>query len=159
MTRLLLVIALCALGGIAGATPRTSKAGKVSIDVPASWRVIVTDDTMKGESGDKEVALLSWVVDSADVAAATKKLDGELYGAVAHLTWGKPRKARVHGLRASYVDGTGRAVGGTLDVKVIVVGPTPTKKGLIVVAAVTHAKLAAHAAEIQTLFQSIRRAK
>jgi hypothetical protein len=162
MIRTAVVVLACLLAfpsAAVHAEPKTSKAAKVTLDVPKGWKVDVKDDTMRGESGDKQVALLMWVVDSADVDAATKKLDGELYSAVASLKWGKPTAAKVHGLKASYIDGTGRAVSGELDVKVIVVGPTATKKGVILVAAVEHAKLDAHKAEIQALFESVRPAR
>jgi hypothetical protein len=157
MTRIaVLLVVLCAT---ARADVKTVKAAKLSIDVPATWKVDVKDDTLKGESKDKDIALLAWTVDSADVAAAQKKVEGELYSAVASLKWSKPTTAKVHGLAVSYVDGIGHAVGGDVDIKTAIVGPTAAKKAVIVVAAVAHAKADAHKAEIKTLFESAQAAK
>jgi hypothetical protein len=151
-----IVMTWCA---VAQAEVRTSKAAKVSIDIPAAWKMDVKDDLMRGESADKAVALMFWVVESGDVKEATKKLDHELYQAIAKLKWEAPRKATINGLTAAYVDGHGYSVNKIVDLQVVVVGPTPSKKGVIVVAAVDHMKLEGHTAELDAIFKSLRPVK
>jgi hypothetical protein len=154
-----IVLALLLLTAAAHADVKVAKTAKLSLAVPATYTVTVTDDTMKGESKDKEVALMVWTIDSADVPAAEKKLEGELYSAVASMKWQKPTTSKVHGLAAAYVDGIGHAVGGDVDIKAQLVGPTKAKKVLLVVLAVAHAKLDAHKAEVKALFDSVQPAK
>jgi hypothetical protein len=153
------LLALVVLGSIAHADVKVAKTAKLSLEVPADYTVQVTADTMKGESKNKEVALMVWTIDSADVPAAEKKLEGELYSAVASLKWQKPTTGKVHGLAATYVDGIGHAVGGDVDIKAQLVGPSTAKKVLLVVLAVAHAKLDAHKAEAKALFDSVQPAK
>lgn len=159
MTRIAAALVVLASAASARADVKTVKAAQVAIDVPAGWKVEVKDDTLRGESKDKDLALLAWTIDSADVAAAQKKLEGELYSAVASLKWTKPTTAKVHGLAVTYVDGSGHAVGGDVDIKAAIVGPTGTKKSLLVVMAVAHAKADAHKTEVRALFDSAKPAK
>ena len=159
MARSSAIVAVLAASTVARADVKPAKAAKLSLDVPATWKVTVTDDTMKGESKDKDIALLVWTIDSADVPAAEKKLEGELYRAVASLKWGKATTGKVHGLPVTYFDGIGHVVGGDVDVKAQLVGPTKTKKVLLVVAAVAHAKVEAHTAEVKALFDSVQPSK
>jgi hypothetical protein len=150
---------LLVLSGIASADVVTVKAAKVTLDVPKTWKIDIKDVSIKGESKDKEIALLVWTVDTADAAAAQKTIEGEIYSAVASLKWGKPTTAKVHGLGVSYLDGIGHAVGGDVDIKAAIVGPTTMKKAVIVVTAIAHAKLDAHKAEVKALFDSAAPAK
>lgn len=147
------------LASVAHAEVVTVKAAKLTLDVPATWKIEVKDVSIKGESKDKEIALLVWTVDSADATTAMKTIEGEIYSAVASLKWGKPTTAKVHGLGVSFVDGIGHAVGGDVDIKAAIVGPTKAKKAVIVVAAIAHAKLDAHKAEVKALFDSAAPAK
>ena len=110
MSRVAVALVL-AWGAVAAAEVRTSKAAQVSIEIPASWKIDAKDELMRGESADKSVALFFWVVDSADAKEALKKLDGELYQAIAKLTWEPAKATKIHGLAASYVDGHGTSVG------------------------------------------------
>jgi len=159
MTRIAAALIVLTTAAVAHADVKTVKAAKVAIDVPATWKVEVKDDTIKGESKDKDIALLVWTVDSADVAAAQKKLEGELYSAVASLKWTKPTTGKVHGLAVAYLEGSGHAVGGDVDIRAALVGPSAAKKALLVVTAVSHAKADAHKTEIKALFDSAQAAK
>jgi hypothetical protein len=150
---------LLVLSGIASADVVTVKAAKLTLDVPKTWKIDIKDVSIKGESKDKEIALLVWTVDTADAAAAQKTIEGEIYSAVASLKWGKPTTAKVHGLGVSYLDGIGHAVGGDVDIKAAIVGPTTMKKAVIVVTAIAHAKVDAHKAEVKALFDSAAPAK
>jgi len=156
MRSITVLVALAAGATTASADVKAAKTAKLTLDVPATWKITVTDDTMKGESKDKDIALLVWTIDSADVPAAEKKLEGELYRAVASLKWGKPTTGKVHGLPITYFDGIGHVVGGDVDVKAALIGPSKAKKVLLVVAAVAHAKVDAHTAEVKALFDSVQ---
>ena len=158
MSRLAAVIVLLA-ATTASADVKTVKTAKIAVDVPGAWKIEVKADTLKGESKDKDIALMAWTIDSADVAAAEKKLEGELYSAVASLKWTKPTTAKVHGLAVAYVDGSGHAVGGDVDIHTAIIGPSSAKKVLLLIAVVAHAKARVHEAEIKALLASAKRAR
>jgi hypothetical protein len=158
--RLALVL-LLAFGGLASADVHRNKAGKVSIDIPKKWTVDVKDEMIRAVSPSNEVALVVFIVESADVKAALTKLEGELYSSVQGLKWvDKPKKLKVNKLAATFVEGVGVSSRATqLDVLVTVAGPTPAKKGVIVMAVVDHDKLATNKAAIQAIFQTLKPAK
>ena len=158
--RLSLVV-LMLLVGVARADVHKSNAGKVSIDIPKKWTVDAKDDLLRAQPPDGAVGLALFVVDSADVKAALARLEGELYSSVQGLKWvNNPKQVNVNRMKATFVEGVGVSGGATqLDVLVMVAGPTPTKKGVIVMAAVEHAKLAAQKKAIYAIFQSLRPTK
>lgn len=152
-------LALVLAGSLAHADTKAEKTAKLSLTVPDGWKLNVKDLGLTGESKDKEVAVLAWPVDDADAAAAQKKIEAEIYSAVASLKWDKPTTGKAHGMAATYMSGTGHAVGGDMAIKAEVVGPGKAKKWLLVAVAVKTDKLAAHQKEIQTILDSVRAAK
>jgi len=153
------LLVLLVLGGVAAADVHTNKTAKVTLDIPKSYKMTEQDELMRGESGDKAVALFFWVVDTSDPDEAIKKLTAELYSMVGSLQWDKPKAEKVHGLDAKWIDGTGRSVGNTLDIRMVLAGPTATKKNVMVVSVVDHAKADAHKAEIAGILTSLKPAK
>ena len=133
---LVLVSSLVTLGY---ADTKTEKTAKLALSVPDGWKLDVKDLGIRGESKDKEVAVLAWPVDSADADAMQKKIEGEIYSAVASLKWDKPTSGKTHGMTTTYLSGT--------------------KKWLLVALAVKTDKLDAHKAEIQTVLDSVQAAK
>lgn len=154
-----LVLAVLAWSAVAAADVHTNKVAKVSLDIPKTYTMTEQDELMRGESGDKAVALLFWVVDTNDPDEAIKKLTSELYSMVGSLQWDKPKADKVNGLSVRWIDGTGRSVGNTLDIRVLLAGPTATKKNVLVVGIVDHAKADAHKAEIAAILKSVKPAK
>lgn len=162
MRALFVLLALtCGLTGVASADVHTSKAGKASITIPAKWTVKATDELIRAASPDSQVAVVFWVVDSVETKAALTKLEGELYNSIQGLKWvDKTKKLKINRLPSTWVEGIGvNAAGNQLDVLVVVAGPTPAKKGVIMFAAVEHDKLAANRKTIQTIFQSLKPTK
>lgn len=153
------LVVLALLSNIAVADVHTNKNAKVSLEIPKTYKMTEQDDLMRGESADKAVALLYWNVDTGDTDAALKKLGEELYSMVGSLSWDKPKAEKVHGLDAQWITGTGRSVGNTLDITVVLAGPTATKKHVMVIGIVDHAKADAHKAEIATILKSLKPAK
>jgi hypothetical protein len=153
------LVVLVVLGGIAAADVHTNKAAKVSVDIPKTYKLTETDDVIRGESADKAVAVFYWNVDTGDAAEATKKLGQELYAAVGSLSWNKPTSGKLNGLDVQWITGTGRSVGNTLDISVVLAGPTATKRHVMVVGIVDHAKADAHKAEIAAILKSLKPAK
>ena len=148
------------VGGLAHADTKAEKTAKLAVTVPDSWKLeVVKDMGVRGESKDKEVAVLAWPVDASDAAAMQKKIEGEIYSAVASLKWDKPTTGKTHGMATTYLSGTGHAVGGDMAIKAAVIGPGKTKKWLLVALAVKTDKLDAHKAEIQTILDSVQAAK
>ena len=156
MKSLLVLVALCSA---AVADVHTNKVAKVSLDVPKTYSMTEQDEVMRGESSDKAVALLFWVVDTNDSDEAIRKLTGELYSMVGSLQWDKPKADKLNGLPVKWIDGTGRSVGNTLDIRVVLAGPTAAKKSVLVVGIVDYAKADAHKAEIAAILKSLKPAK
>jgi len=145
--------------GTAAAEVRTNKSAGISIDVPSAWKVDVKGEVMSGESADKAVALMFWVVDKSDAKEAMKLLDKQIDKVVKDGKWEKPSDITVNGMKGLHSDGTGTVNGKAADMMVAILGPTPTKKGIIIFAAVEHAKLDAHKAELKDIFASLKAAK
>jgi hypothetical protein len=153
------LVVLLVLGGVAAADVHTNKAAQVTLEVPKTYKLTEEPDVMRGESADKAVALFYWNVDASNADDAIKKLSSELYSSVGSLRWDKPTTAKLHGLPATWIDGTGRSVGNTLDLRVVVAGPTSTQRTVMVAAVVDHAKAGAHKAEIDGILKSLQPAK
>jgi hypothetical protein len=155
------LVGLVAVAGVARADVHTSKAGKVSIDIPKKWSVNETDELIRAASPDNQVAFVFWVIDSADVKPALTKLEGELYSSVQGLRWvDKVQKVKVNSLPGSVVQGVGvNAAANQLDLLVTIAGPTKTKKGVILLAVVEHDKLKANRPTIQSIFQTLKSTK
>src|SRR6185312_3580088 len=85
MMKGLALVVVCSLVAIANAETKTEKTAKLALSVPDGWKLDVKDLGIRGESKDKEVAVLAWPVDSADADAIQKKIEGEIYSAVASL--------------------------------------------------------------------------
>jgi hypothetical protein len=117
------------------------------------------DDVIRGESADHAVAVFQWNVDTSDPAEAEKLLATELYSMIGSLQWDKPRSDKLNGLDATWIDGTGRSVGNTLDIRMILAGPTGARKHVILATLVDHAKADAHKAEIAAILKSLKPAK
>lgn len=159
--RLLLVCLLLLLPGIAGADVYKSNAGKVSVTIPKKWQVDAKDELVRAVSPNNEVAVILWVVESPDVKAALTKLEGELYSAIQGLKWiDRTKKLKVNKLKGTWVEGVGVSSRSTqLDVIVFVAGPTPSKKGVILVAVVDHDKYEANRSAIQSIFGTLKATK
>jgi len=153
-----IALALMVLTTLAHADTKASKDAKLAVTVPDGWKHDIKAAGMTGESPDKQVAVLVWSVDTVDVDATKKKLEGELYSAVASLKWDKPTTGKGHDLKITYFTGTGHAVGGDVSIRAAVVGPTTAKKALLVATAVKLDKLDAHKAEIDTILNSVQAA-
>ena len=155
----LLIVAL--LGGIAGADVHKSEAGKVSITIPKNWQVIAKEDLIRAASPNNEVAFVLFVVDSPDVKAALTKLEGELYSSIQGLRWvDNTKKLTVNKLPGTWIEGVGVSSRTTqLDVIVFVAGPTPAKKGVILLAVVDHDKYKANRSAIQSIFATLKPTK
>ena len=160
MRTLLSLVVLGALAHVAGATVYKAKTGKVQIDIPKKWTVSAGDDLIRSSSADNQVAFVMWVVDSPDVKAALKKLEGELYSSIQSLRWvDKTKKLTVNKLAGTWVEGVGVSSRETqLDVIVFVAG-TAAKKGVILLAVVDHDKYEANRPAIQSIFGTLKATK
>ncbi len=152
-------LALLLLGTLAHADTKASKAAGLTVTVPQGWTLVVKDAGITGESKEKDVALLAWSVDTDDADAMEKKLEGELFSAVASVKWDKPTTGKVHGLAATYLTSTGHAVGGDVAIRAAVIGPGTSKKNLLVALVVKVDKLAKHTPELKAILASVQLAK
>jgi len=154
----LIVVAM--LASAAFAEVRTSKAGAVSVDIPSAWKVEANkNEVLAAESADKSVGLMFWVVDKSDAKEAIKLLDKALEGKVTAAKWGKPAEANINGMKGIKNVGTAKVAGKDAFVMLAIVGPTPTKKGVIVFGAIEQSKLNEHKAELSNIFDSLKPVK
>lgn len=151
------VIASVLGSGIAAAEVRTSQAGKVSVDIPSSWKV-KTDKSglLIGESKDDSVGLMFWVIDKFDVAESLEKLDAAVKGKITKIKWEQKKDADINGLKGIRNIGTAVIKGKPAYLMLAVVGPTPSNKGVIVFGAVEQSKLTEHKAELVNIFDSLK---
>lgn len=159
-----LALALVLVSSLAYAGTNTKAIGTLSLTAPSDWKLAGKPLGITGESKDKEVALLAWPMDGTpDAPAVEKKLEGELYSAIANIKWDAPSTGKVHQLSAVYVSGTGHAKGGDIVVKSALVGPVAgpnNAKSWILVACAVHVdKLDAHKTEIQSILDSVQASK
>ncbi len=152
-------LALLAMTSLAHAETKSPKDLGLAVTVPDGWALTVKDAGITGESKDKDVALLAWTVDADDAAAVQKKLEGELYSAVASVKWDKPTTGKVHGMAATYVSSTGHAIGGDVAIRAAVIGPGKANKRLLVALVVKVDKLAKHKAEISKILDGVQAEK
>jgi hypothetical protein len=155
--RALVVLVVTALAATASADVHVLAPAKVSVDIPASWHIDAKASNMiRAASADQAVALVLWSIDDPSLSAATKEVDAQLVGVVKHQKWGRAQEDDLHGMRAYAVDGSGVSGGGnTVDLFVMIVGPTPSKKGAIVLAAVDHTKLDANWKALDAALRSV----
>lgn len=159
--RALIVLVVIALAATASADVHVLAPAKVTVDIPAAWHVDAkAANIIRAASPDKAIALVLWSIDDPSLSAATKEIDAQLVGVVKHQKWGRAQEDNLNGMHAYAVNGSGVSGGGnTVALFVIVVGPTPSKKGAIVLAAVDPAKVDADWKVLEATLQSISPAK
>lgn len=151
------MVVIAALTAPAAAELKKHAGAQVEIDLPSSYTSKVESGGMLiARSADDSVGLLFWVVEKSNAEEAIKLLDAQLEGKVTDATWGKLAKANYHGLRGLRNVGTAKIAGKAAYTMVAVLGPTPTKKGLIVFGAIEQSKLAEHKAELAGIFASLK---
>lgn len=153
------IVVLCCVGGAVGAEVRTSKSGGVSIDIPSAWKVEIKGDLMVGASADDAVGLAFWVVDKSDVKEVLKALDKQVEKMVSKAKWEKPVDITINGLKGIVIDGKGLIKGKQAELSVAIFGPTPTKKGIVILGGVEKSKLDVHKAELKDIFASLKPVK
>jgi len=155
----LAAIVVVLLNAVAAAEVHTNNTAGISIDIPSVWKIDAKGEVMIGESADKTVGLMFWVVDQADAKQALKLLDKQLEKVVVKPSWQKPKDLTINNLKGMSVDGKGTVEGKKADLMVALLGPTPTNKGIIVFAAVEHAKAEPHKVELMNIFASLKPVK
>lgn len=156
----LALLALVMMASLAFAEKHTHDAGKVEIDIPGTWKIDKRNALLVGESKDKAVGLLFWVVEKGDVKEAIKLLDKELEGKITDVKWPKkPRNTTHNGLKGIKNTGTAKTNGKDVYVMLAVLGPTPSKKGVIVLGVIDQTKVTEHKAELENIFASLKPVK
>jgi hypothetical protein len=151
-----LVLCSSLVAGSAWAEVKTLPGANVSMDVPSGWTsksdadmTIITDPT-------QEAAFIIVVSEAADLKASVAGLDAKLAKVLTDVKWaGKPKAIKLNGMDGIKNEGSGKVSGKPTDLGLIVL-TTPSKKALVVVAAVESSKKAAHGAEIKAVANSIK---
>ena len=155
--------------GAAGAGVHVNAVGQVSLDIPSTWKVTDSSKgkTQKGgssgmlvaQSKDDAVGLIFWVVGKADTKQAIKFLDNLLRDKIKNAKWDKPQDANINGMKGIRNAGTATIDGKEAVLMLAIVGPTPTKLGVVVLAAVEKAMLDSHKTELGNIFDSLQPVK
>jgi predicted Zn-dependent protease len=153
----MLVLASMAVGASARADTKIHKAAQVSVDVPAGWKFQAPDDnTMVLLDPKEDVLFRLIVIDAGDLEKAMKITDAQVKQVAQDVKWddkGKPTK--LNGMDAMTLEGKGTIKGKPVDLGVLIV-QTPSKKVLMVLGLIDHAKMDAHKAEVQGFLGSIK---
>lgn len=158
MTAMRIAPALAALvlaSGAARADVHVHPAAKVAIDVPPAWRVSHHAGVVIARAPDDTAALLFWVVDKPDLAAAAAELAAATKGKLAKLVWGKPKDADINGLKGQRKEGTAELRGRPAHVSLAMVRTGATKKVAIVLGGVDDRDRGAHGATLAHILDSL----
>ena len=149
-------IMLALLGTTASADVKTNATGKVSVDLPSTWQTKTEKDVLIGEAKDGGVVLMFWVVDKHEAKHALPLLDKALKGKFTKVTWEAPKDVTVDGMKGIRTVGTAVIKGKEAYVMAAIVGPTPTKKGVIVFGAIEKSHLKEHKVEMEYVLDSLK---
>jgi hypothetical protein len=140
----------------ATAAPLVSKTAGMSIELPANYTAQTKGDVLiVAQDSTGEAGLLVVVVDQANAKKALKLLGAKASSIFTNAKWGKPKATKISGLSGFEVHGAALMQGKPVDVAVLVLGPTPTGKGLLIFGAIEHGK-DVHKAEIGAILQSLK---
>lgn len=149
---------VCALGS-AAAERKTVLGSGVAFDVPTGWRS--AEKSVDGEalvvalSPDEEASVIFAVSEAANADKAIRALDGALAKFVSGAKLQKARKAKLNGMRALVMGGSGAVNGSPVKLAVTIV-ETPTKKVLFVIGLVNAAKAKAYRKTLDELLAGIK---
>jgi predicted Zn-dependent protease len=159
------ILALALFLGITLAAPsaradvRVHEAAKVSLDVPAGFKVDAEDNVMTLTGPDDDIAFFLMVLDASDLKKAMDALDSEVSKSFQGVTWeDEPKTTKLNGMDAFTLDGAAKADGKAVELGVLLVA-TPAKKILMVLGAVEKAKSKKYDRTVERFIASIKPAK
>ena len=156
---LMLALAVLALGALpAFAEVKTHPGAKVSLDVPAGWKMDSHGDnamTIMEPNGDVTFFLV--VLDQGDIQKAATALDKEVAKIATDVKWAseKPASQKLNGMDALYNKATAKIKGKDAELGVILV-KTPTGKALLILGGIDASKKDAHKDEVKKFIESIK---
>ena len=152
---LLLSLAVAAIAP-ASAAPFVSKTAGMSIELPAGYQAKTKGDVFihaTDATGDVEVTI---VVVEPDAKKAFALADKKLAEDFTAIKWSKPMTSKINGVPGVMRLGSGQRGGKPVDLAVVLVAPTPRKKGVLVAAVVDHDKMDAHKTELAAIVDSLK---
>ena len=157
----LALVAALALGATAAhADTKTSKAGGVSIDIPDDWKAEGNDTLLAVEDPSDQMGMLLIVVDKADAKQVLAGLDKLLAKSATDVHWSKKQKAmELNGMKGISIDGSAKMNGKPVLTTIMILGPTPTGKGVIAFAGAQPEWLKAHGDALLATFKSLKPVK
>jgi predicted Zn-dependent protease len=160
----ILLSAVVALSLLAFASPALAdrhvhKEAKVSIDVPAGWKVDGDEDHMTVTDPKEEVAFFFIILDAKDLDKATSEMEKEIGKAVKNVKWeGEPEETKLNGMDAILLDGSGKIDGQAVELGVAAI-VTPAAKVLLVLGVIEASKSKKHEKAVVALLTSIKPVK
>jgi hypothetical protein len=140
------------------APPLVSQTGKVSVQAPQGWQVNAQGDTfvIMKQPAD-EAALIFMIIDQADAKKALKGIDKLVKSFATKVKWSKkPKAAELNGLKGINIDGSAVVQGKAALTTMMLLGPTPSGKGVLIFGALRADKAQVHMPTILATFQSLK---
>jgi hypothetical protein len=152
--------AALALGATAHADTKTSKSGGVSIDIPDAWKAQGNDQLLAVEDPSDQMGMLLIVVDKSDAKQVLAGVDKLLAKSATDIHWSKKQKPmELNGMKGISIDGSAKVNGKPVLTTMMILGPTPTGKGVIAFAGAEPEWLKAHGEELLATFKSLKPVK
>ena len=147
------------LSAPAFAETRTHAAAKVSIEIPAGYKVEAGENNMTITDPAGELGVFFLILESDDLQKALKAVDKEVGKVAKGVKWDdEPSEVKLNGMDAVGLDGKGTVDGVAAELGVMLVN-TPADKILLVLGAVESDKAKKHEAAVEGMLKSIKPAK
>lgn len=159
--RTLIASALIVLAASVSATaaPIVSKTGKVSVELPASWKTQAKGDTLLvAADAKKEIGVVFMITDPEATEATLAELRKAVGAKLKGETWEAPSQLTLNGMTGLAIEGSGMMSDKKAALSVIIL-ETPAKKHVVLFGAVQADKEAAHAKEIEGILKSLKPTK
>ena len=119
-----------------------------------------SDRAIAAQDPSGELEVLFVVVDGATSAKdVLARLDAEISAVATGAEWSKPKAVKHNGLGGFKLKGKARIGDKDVALGVLVLGPTRTKRGIVLVGATLDGKQSAHAAELAAILKSLKPTK
>jgi hypothetical protein len=147
---------LAALPGAALARNFTYKQAGAKLWFPDSWDIADEGGVVLIADPKEEVGLVLFTLDAKDLEKALGKLESELAKYVDGMkATGDPEEAKLNGMPAVMIDGTGKVDGKKVELSIVVI-KTPNKKALVILGIAQSAKLKKHERTLAKILGSVK---
>jgi hypothetical protein len=142
---------------VANAEVHRHAEGKISIEIPDSWKVVKDKaGLLFGVSKDNTVGLVLWVVEPTRMGKSILELDKLLASQVTDVKWEAPDTVDLNGFTGSQTVGTAKVGGKPALVQRAIIGLTPSNKSVILFVAVEQGTFARNEKMLGNILASLK---